>query len=38
MKSDGSEEGSVTMMNFRFHKFAWLTEQVFDLQKRFHFM
>lgn len=40
MKSAGSEEGSVTIMVmfFRFHKFYWLTEQVFDLQERFRFM
>lgn len=39
MKSADSEEKSVTMvMNFRFHKFSWLTEQVFDLQEKFRFM
>ena len=40
MNSTGSEEGSVTMtvMNFRFHRFSWLTEQVFDLQEGSRFM
>jgi len=26
------------VMNFRFHKFPWLTEQIFDLHERFRFM